>query len=92
METKGYQLEERVQEEVNGIIAKVLDCPVENIRPDTRWKDLKADWLDIGEIIVEIEKRLHIIIEKYDDLPVEDFDTSSTVKELFQDVAEVLAK
>ena len=92
METKGYQLGERVQEEINGIIAKVLGCPVENIRPDTRWEDLKADWLDIGEIIVEIEKRLHIIIEKYDDLPVEDFDTSSTVRELFQDVAEVLAK
>lgn len=92
METKGYQLEERVQEEVNGIIAKVLGCPVENIRPDTRWKDLKADWLDIGEIIVEIEKRLHIIIEKYDDLPIDSFNTSARLEELFQDVAEVLAK
>lgn len=92
METKGYQLEERVQEEVNGIIAKVLGCPVENIRPDTRWEDLKADWLDIGEIIVDIEKRLHIIIEKYDDLPIDSFNTSARLEELFQDVAEVLAK
>ena len=56
-------------EKVRAIIAKQLDIPAENITMETRLiDDLKADSLDVVELIMDMEQEYNIEIPD-DELP-----------------------
>lgn len=56
-------------EKVRAVIAKQLDIPEENITPESRLiDDLKADSLDVVELIMDLEQEYGIEIPD-DDLP-----------------------
>ena len=50
-------------EEIRAAIAKQLNVPEENITPETRFvEDLKADSLDLVELVMDLEDRYGIEI------------------------------
>jgi acyl carrier protein len=56
-------------EKVRAIIAKQLDIPEENITEETRLiDDLKADSLDVVELIMDLEQEFNVEIPD-DELP-----------------------
>ena len=52
-----------IQKELINLIAKQLNVKAENIKPDSELvKDLKADSLDIVELVMSIEEKFNISI------------------------------
>ncbi len=57
-------------EQVRAIIAKQLDIPEENIKPESSLiEDLKADSLDVVELVMDLEQEFDIEIPD-DELPL----------------------
>lgn len=56
-------------EKVRAVIAKQIDIPEENITPESKLiEDLKADSLDVVELIMDLEQEYGVEIPD-DDLP-----------------------
>ena len=50
------------EESIKGIVAKVLHCDPKGLTLDTTWKGLKADSLDLVQILVALEDTFGIEI------------------------------
>lgn len=53
-------------QKVSDIIAEKLSIPVQNIQPDSTFKDLGADSLDIVEMVMSFEETFGIEIKDED--------------------------
>lgn len=49
-------------ESVKGIVTRIVHCDEQDINPTTTWKDLKADSLDLVQILVALEETFNIEI------------------------------
>lgn len=52
-----------VFEAVAKVIAERTDCPVEDVKPESTFKDLSIDSLDTVELLMNLEDELNIEIE-----------------------------
>lgn len=55
-------------EKLAEMIANKLDCPVEDIKPETKLADLGMDSLDIAELLMDIDEEFGVEIEVSPDL------------------------
>ena len=52
-----------VYEKIASMIAEKLDCPVEEIKPETKFSDLGIDSLDLAELVMNLEDEFQITLE-----------------------------
>lgn len=57
-----------VLEKIAEMIAKKLDCPIEDIKPETKLAELGMDSLDIAELLMDIDDEFGVEIEVSADL------------------------
>ncbi|MGI6316020.1 MAG: acyl carrier protein [Christensenellales bacterium] len=55
-------------DQIVAIIAEKMDIPAESITPESNFEDMKVDSLDMVEIVMEIEDKFDIMIEKTEDI------------------------
>ena len=78
-------LSEKDTKAVLGVLVEQLGVPEEQITPDASlMEDLGADSLDIAEITLAVEERFNLSI------PDEQWERVSTVRDLFELLAELL--
>ena len=51
-----------VEQEIKDIVVGILHCKEDDLKPDTTWKDLEADSLDLVQILVALEEKYGIEI------------------------------
>lgn len=72
-----------VEEKVIGIVSEQLNVPKEDIKTESRFiDDLKADSLDVVELVMEFEDEFEVTI------PDEDYDKISTVGDAVKYITE----
>lgn len=67
---------EEITEKLTALIAKSLNVPAEEVKPDSTLLDLGADSLDNAQTIMDIEKEFDIAIP---DTDMEKFTTVQTI-------------
>ena len=78
---------DEIQKTVTELVAKQLNLKPEGIKPDSVFtKDLKADSLDIVELIMSIEEKFNIHI------PDEDAEKTQTIKAIANYIQKKLDK
>ena len=55
-----------VEETLKGIVVKIVHCDEELLTPTNTWKDMKADSLDLVQILVAVEDTFDIEIPDED--------------------------
>lgn len=55
-------------DQIVAIIAEKMDIPAESINPDSNFEDMKVDSLDMVEIVMELEDKFDIVIEKTENI------------------------
>ena len=55
-----------VEETLKGIVIKIVHCDEELLTPTNTWKDMKADSLDLVQILVAVEDAFDIEIPDED--------------------------
>lgn len=55
-------------DQIVAIIAEKMDIPAESITPESNFEDMKVASLDMVEIVMEIEDKFDIMIEKTEDI------------------------
>jgi len=72
-----------VEEKVIGIVSEQLNVPKEDIKPESKFvDDLKADSLDVVELVMEFEEEFEITI------PDEDYEKIRTVGDAVKYITE----
>jgi len=51
-----------VEQEIKDIVVGILHCKEDILTPETTWKDLEADSLDLVQILVALEEKYGIEI------------------------------
>ena len=51
-----------VEQTIKEIVVGILHCKEEDLKPETTWKDLEADSLDLVQILVALEEKYGIEI------------------------------
>ena len=51
-----------VEQTIKDIVVGILHCKEEDLKPETTWKDLEADSLDLVQILVALEEKYGIEI------------------------------
>ena len=51
-----------VEQTIKGIVVGILHCKEDDLKPETTWKDLEADSLDLVQILVALEEKYGIEI------------------------------
>lgn len=51
-----------VEKTIKEIVVGILHCKEEDLKPETTWKDLEADSLDLVQILVALEEKYGIEI------------------------------
>jgi acyl carrier protein len=46
---------ESIEKRIKEIVVKILHCSEADLRPETTWKDLNADSLDLVQVLVALE-------------------------------------
>ncbi len=55
-----------VEQEIKGIVTRIVHCEESQLTPASTWKDLKADSLDLVQILVALEDTFGIEIPDED--------------------------
>jgi acyl carrier protein len=55
-----------VEDKVKEIITSIVHCEGKALTPTTTWKDLKADSLDLVQVLVQLEENFGIEISDQD--------------------------
>ncbi len=55
-----------VEEQLKGIVTRIVHCEAEVLTPANTWKDMKADSLDLVQILVAVEDSFGIEIPDED--------------------------
>lgn len=77
---------------INAIIVDILDCDSNDVVPVATFDDLKADSLDVNELLMRIEDEFDIDLGHFDDMDLESL-MATTVGEVVEAVlAEVRVK
>jgi len=77
---------EEITTKLSDIVARITHAPKENIKPETTWEELKADSLDIVQMLVAIEEDFGI------EIPDEDAKKLTSFGEMINYVSSKTAK
>jgi len=55
-----------IEEKIKGIVTSIVHCEGKTLAAATTWKDLKADSLDLVQILVQLEETFGIEISDQD--------------------------
>ena len=75
-----------VEDTIKGIVTKIVRCDEKILTPESTWKDLKADSLDMVQILIAIEEEFDI------EVPDEDAQKITNFGEFVAYVEERIAK
>ncbi len=62
-----------VEETLKGIVIRIVHCDEEVLKPENTWKDMKADSLDLVQILVAVEDTFDIEIPDEDTEQIQNF-------------------
>jgi len=62
-----------VEETLKGIVIRIVHCDEEALKPENTWKDMKADSLDLVQILVAVEDTFSIEIPDEDTEKIQSF-------------------
>ncbi|MFC1993037.1 acyl carrier protein [Chloroflexota bacterium] len=62
-----------VEETLKGIVTRIVHCDEKDLTPDNTWQDLKADSLDLIQILVAVEDTFGIEIPDEDTEKMKNF-------------------
>lgn len=66
---------------INAIIVDILDCDPNDVLPVATFDDLKADSLDVNDLLLRLEDELKVDLGHFDDMDMEEL-MATTVGEL----------
>lgn len=52
-----------IYEKIAALIAEKIDCPVDEVKPETKFADLGIDSLDLAELVMNLEDEFGITLE-----------------------------
>jgi acyl carrier protein len=62
-----------VEDTIKGIVIKIVRCDKNVLTPESTWKDLKADSLDMVQILIAIEEKFDIEVPDEDVQNIQNF-------------------
>ena len=62
-----------VEDTIKGIVTKIVRCDEKILTPESTWKDLKADSLDMVQILIAIEEQFDIEVPDEDAQKIQNF-------------------
>jgi acyl carrier protein len=55
-----------VEDTIKGIVTKIVRCDTKVLTPESTWQDLKADSLDMVQILIAVEEKFDIEVPDED--------------------------
>lgn len=62
-----------VEDTIKGIVTKIVRCDEKILTPESTWQDLKADSLDMVQILIAIEEEFDIEVPDEDAQKITNF-------------------
>ena len=62
-----------VEDTIKGIVTKIVRCDEKVLTPESTWKDLKADSLDMVQILIAVEEKFGIEVPDEDAQKIQNF-------------------
>jgi len=62
-----------VEDTIKGIVTKIVRCDNKLLTPESTWQDLKADSLDMVQILIAIEEKFDIEVPDEDVQNIQNF-------------------
>jgi len=62
-----------VEDTIKGIVIKIVRCDEKILTPESTWQDLKADSLDMVQILIAIEEEFDIEVPDEDAQGIKNF-------------------
>jgi acyl carrier protein len=62
-----------VEDTIKGIVTKIVRCDEKILTPESTWKDLKADSLDMVQILIAVEEQFEIEVPDEDVQNIQNF-------------------
>jgi acyl carrier protein len=62
-----------VEDTIKGIVTKIVRCDKKILTPESTWQDLKADSLDMVQILIAIEEKFDIEVPDEDVQEIKNF-------------------
>jgi acyl carrier protein len=62
-----------VEDTIKGIVTKIVRCDKKILTPESTWQDLKADSLDMVQILIAIEEKYDIEVPDEDVQEIKNF-------------------
>jgi acyl carrier protein len=62
-----------VDDTIKGIVTKIVRCDEKVLTPGSTWKDLKADSLDLVQILIAVEEQFGIEVPDEDAQKIQNF-------------------
>jgi acyl carrier protein len=62
-----------VEDTIKGIVTKIVRCDNNVLTPESTWQDLKADSLDMVQILIAIEEKFDIEVPDEDVQNIQNF-------------------
>ena len=62
-----------VEDTIKGIVTKIVRCDEKILTPESTWADLKADSLDMVQILIAIEEQFDIEVPDEDAQKIQNF-------------------
>ena len=62
-----------VEDTIKGIVIKIVRCDEKILTPESTWQDLKADSLDMVQILIAIEEEFDIEVPDEDAQEIKNF-------------------
>lgn len=62
-----------VEDTIKGIVTKIVRCDEKVLTPESTWKDLKADSLDMVQILIAVEEEFDIEVPDEDAQQIQNF-------------------
>jgi len=62
-----------VEDTIKGIVTKIVRCDEKVLTPKSTWKDIKADSLDLVQILIAVEEQFEIEVPDEDAQKIQNF-------------------
>lgn len=62
-----------VDDTIKGIVTKIVRCDEKILTPESTWKDIKADSLDMVQILIAVEEKFDIEVPDEDAQKIQNF-------------------